>query len=437
MFGFDDGGEIGGCTNGQRPDDRAGLGGISIEKGGDSKPSCRKTAVGGERSTEVADANNDHRPALRKAELTTDLATQVVDVVSDSAGAVGAQIAEVLADFRGIEAGKISELIRRNGGSLGCRQLEQRPMVPGQARDGCVWDATHFLRHDLHAKPLVHQFTSSADHRGLTRSDRRRPNGRVGRNLLVDDNGKVLTTALAIGAALVAFAFSASTFERWLIRRQPQDLSWSVSLLMFCVGAGALAYGATAGWNGITFRTFYAFGAIINVPFLAAGQLQLQLPRRYAAAIAWVVSLFCALAVGVVLASPFTGPVEGTELPRGKDVFPLGPRLLAAFGSGVSALIVFAGTIVGVIGIIKSRDRMTRALAARRAGGLGLLALGTATLSASGTLNARFGEMRAFAITLTAGVIFLFAGFLLTGTRTRNANRGTVRNGIGAEVVRP
>ncbi len=237
----------------------------------------------------------------------------------------------------------------------------------------------------------------------------------------MDDNGHVLTTALAIAAALVALALSASTFERWLVLRRPQDLSWSLSLLTFFIGAAALGYGATAGWDGVTFRIFFAFGAIINVPFLAAGQLQLQLPSRHADTITWTVSLFSALALGVVMASPFTARVEGVDLPRGREVFPLGPRLLAALGSGVSAVIVFAGTVIGVIGVIRSRDHMQRSLARRRASGLGLLALGTATLSASGTLNARFGEMRAFSITLAVGVALLFLGFLLTGSRSRPA----------------
>jgi hypothetical protein len=244
----------------------------------------------------------------------------------------------------------------------------------------------------------VHKFTSVS----LRSSDTPNPG----------ENASVLTTALAVAAALVAVAFGASTFERWTVKRRPQDLSWSISLLFFAVGASALAYGAMAGWSGISFRVFYAFGAIVNVPFLAAGQLQLQLPRRYSSLVLWVVSLFSALSVGVVFAAPFTKAVGGAELPRGKDVFPIGPRLFAAIGSGVSAFIVFAGTIIGVVAILRARDRIPGA--GRRAAGLGLLALGAATLSASGTLNSRFGEMRAFSITLTAGIVLLFAGFLLT-----------------------
>lgn len=237
----------------------------------------------------------------------------------------------------------------------------------------------------------------------------------------------MLTTALAVAAALVAVAFGASTFERWIVRRRPQDLSWSISLALFAIGALALAYGAMAGWDGVTFRVFYAAGAVINVPFLAAGQLQLQLPRRYAATVLWCASLFSAVAVGVVFAAPFTAPVSGGELPRGKEVFPVGPRLFAALGSGISAVVVFVGTVVGVVAVLRARrSGRTSPGSARRASGLGLLALGTATLSASGTLNARFGEMRAFSITLTVGIVFLFAGFLLTSATSARPSSSSV-----------
>jgi hypothetical protein len=47
-----------------------------------------------------------------------------------------------------------------------------------------------------------------------------------------------------------------------------------------------------------------------------------------------------------------------------------------------------------------------------------LIALGTLVLSASGSLAGRFGEERAFTITLSAGVVILFAGFMVPSART-------------------
>ena len=48
-----------------------------------------------------------------------------------------------------------------------------------------------------------------------------------------------------------------------------------------------------------------------------------------------------------------------------------------------------------------------------------LIATGTLVLSASGTLAGRFGEDRAFAITLLVGVSILFSGFLVASNSTR------------------
>jgi pilus assembly protein TadC len=46
-----------------------------------------------------------------------------------------------------------------------------------------------------------------------------------------------------------------------------------------------------------------------------------------------------------------------------------------------------------------------------------LIALGTLVLSASGSLAGRFGEERAFTITLSVGVVILFVGFLVPSAR--------------------
>ena len=40
-------------------------------------------------------------------------------------------------------------------------------------------------------------------------------------------------------------------------------------------GSAALWYGATAGGDEVTFRLFYLFGAVLNVPFLALGTVYL------------------------------------------------------------------------------------------------------------------------------------------------------------------
>ena len=219
-----------------------------------------------------------------------------------------------------------------------------------------------------------------------------------------------MTTALAAGATLVALAFGASLYERWLVRRRPHELAWAVALVLFAAGSAALWTGAALGWDAPTFRAFYFFGAVANVPVLALGTVYLLAPRRPAHVVAAGVALAVAFAGGVLAVAPLTGVIRPDTLPQGSEVFGVLPRALAAVASGVGATVVFVGAAWS--GLRLARGRATRRLATGNA----LLALGTVVLSASGLLNSVANEMQAFAISLTAGITVLFAGFLVTTT---------------------
>src|ERR1700730_7875522 len=112
--------------------------------------------------------------------------------------------------------------------------------------------------------------------------------------------------AVSVGATLVALAFAMSTFERWMARRRRHELAWSGALALFVVAAAALAAGGGRGWDGPTFRTFYLFGAILNVPFLALGTVYLLWGVRAGDRAALGLGLAGAFAVGVVVTAPFT-----------------------------------------------------------------------------------------------------------------------------------
>jgi hypothetical protein len=226
----------------------------------------------------------------------------------------------------------------------------------------------------------------------------------------------VLTTALGVAAGLVALAFALSTLERWLAGRKPHELAWTVSLLMFSIASFALAAGARGGWNGAAFRTFWIFGAVANVPFLAVGTVYLLAGRRTGHVTAAAVALAVAFAAGVVTMAPFRAPLPVHRLPQGSEVFDALPRILAGVASGGAALVVFAGAVWSAW-----RYRGGRMTAANV-----LIALGTAVTGASGLANSLFGEMTAFAVFLVAGIVVIFAGFLVaTGAGAEPARRLT------------
>ena len=224
-------------------------------------------------------------------------------------------------------------------------------------------------------------------------------------------------SALAAAAALVALAFALSTFERWLERRRRHELAWAVSLAMFAAGSAALWYGAAAGWDEVTFRLFYLFGAVLNVPFLALGTVYLLGGVRRGDRWAVVVALGSAFAAGVLAVAPLEGPIPAHRLPQGSDVFGALPRVLAALASGVGATVVLVGAAWSAWRLWRLRRAAPSGRPAARLVGANLLiAAGTLVLGAGGLFNSVLDEMEAFAVTLLVGIALLFAGFLLATT---------------------
>ncbi len=179
-----------------------------------------------------------------------------------------------------------------------------------------------------------------------------------------------LDAALAAAATLVATAFAAATLERWLVRRRPHELAWTVSLAMFAAASAALWVAEAAGWSSPSFRAFYLFGAILNVPWLALGTVFLLAGRRIGDGVRWGLVLASGFAAGVLVTAPLRAPVPTDELPEGQELFEPLPRILAAVGSGVAALVVIAGALWSAWRLARGRaiGSRTQAVTVKTAG---------------------------------------------------------------------
>lgn len=237
--------------------------------------------------------------------------------------------------------------------------------------------------------------------------------------------GVTLNTALAAASAIVAMAFGLSTWDRWLRRRRAHELAWTVSMALFTVAALSLWWAEARGWSGASFRVFFAFGAIVNVPWLALGTVYLLAGPRIGRFTSQALLVFSGFAVGVVCTASIKGVIDPHQLPKGSDHFGALPRVLAAVGSAIPATVIFVGAAWSAWRVLRgatpalttsaSRNvRSTRMLAA----GNVLIAIGAAVLSASGTFSGRLGADRAFAVTLLSGIVILFAGFLVASNAT-------------------
>lgn len=231
--------------------------------------------------------------------------------------------------------------------------------------------------------------------------------------------------ALAAAATLVASAFALSTLDRYLRRRRAHEMAWTISLSFFALGGFALWWAESHGWGTATFRVFFLAGAVLNVPWLALGTVYLLAGQVWGDRLRlWLIAL-SGVATGVVLSAPTTIAVSGTDLPKGSEVFGVAPRVLAAVGSGVPALVIIGGALWsawrvarGQVPALGAGAKRSVSLPKRLAVGNVLIAVGTLVLSASGTVAGRLGKDRAFALTLLVGICILFAGFLVASSGT-------------------
>jgi hypothetical protein len=197
---------------------------------------------------------------------------------------------------------------------------------------------------------------------------------------------------LAFGAALLALRLCGLLAARWRGSRQPHLAAWSAGLAAYALGAGALAWGAAAGWDDRAFRAYYLFGGLLTAPLLGAGSL-LSVGRRLAGP---VVLVYAGLALGVAVAEPLTASVTGTGIPDAQahlDYMPA--RILALAGNVVGSL-----ALVGVALATLRRRPLGNALLLA---GFALAAAGSALSGLGATETAAF---------VAAAALLLYGGFV-------------------------
>jgi hypothetical protein len=198
---------------------------------------------------------------------------------------------------------------------------------------------------------------------------------------------------------------------------------WALAMGAYALATWALVLGLGFGWGAQNFRLFYWLGAIVNVPFLAAGSVFLVLGPIAGRRFAYGVGAWSALGAAATWLAPLKSATETDGIPEGKELFDFiievggvsvpGPRLFAAFAGGVATLI-----IVGLAGYSAVKFwRSNRRLAV----GNWLIVAGTIAPAFGGSLTA-LGEAAGFAVALLIGAVLLWTGDrVATGSRTPNS----------------
>ena len=220
-----------------------------------------------------------------------------------------------------------------------------------------------------------------------------------------------LIPAIAVAAA---GAFAAAVLLQYARRRKPYQLAWGVALSMFAVASLALTLGVAVGWSPGTFKLYYLFGAILNVPWLALGTVLLLGRRRLARAYLGCLLAFSAASlVLVVLASVTATDLAGALVPEGRRFLPLAVRMLAVAGNVVGTVVVIGGAVVSGLAL-----RHRRELRPRFEGNL-LIALGVA-FAAGGGVFAFLDQSGKLGAGLAVGACVMYVGFWRASTPVRS-----------------
>jgi hypothetical protein len=216
-------------------------------------------------------------------------------------------------------------------------------------------------------------------------------------------------------AAVIALVFAAVLARRVVDRWRPHEAVWVVALLMYAVASGAMFIGVRGGWTPSPFRLYWLFGAVLNVPFLLAGEVYLLARGRVVAHgfLIGLVILSVVAAISVFTATVHRGPLGGS-LPLGKDVFGDGslPYRLAQYYSLPAYFLLLGGLVWSAL-----QMRGNPSLRDRTVGTFGIAAGATIVAVGSG-IGAAFHVVPLFSVGLAVGIGVMFWGFLRVSHRT-------------------
>ncbi|MEX2101319.1 MAG: hypothetical protein WEA54_02170 [Actinomycetota bacterium] len=220
---------------------------------------------------------------------------------------------------------------------------------------------------------------------------------------------------------VVSLVFALLLARQFVRRRRPYQALWAVALLLYAAASLALTIGAVSGWTADAYRVFWLFGAVLTVPYLAAGEAFLLVRREWLRTGSFLVLVFVtAYAINRLrVAVPDESALE-VDLPRGVDVFAAdgGVLVLARLCSYVGFGVLLAGTLWSAWSM--RGDPLLRP----RFGGTLAIAIGAARVAA-GSAFAATGNLAGFSLMNMLGVGVMFWGFLRTSDPMRRGVRTT------------
>lgn len=220
-----------------------------------------------------------------------------------------------------------------------------------------------------------------------------------------------METLIALAAALGATAFALDLWRDYQRRPRPHVAAYGAGIAMFGIATWALFVGLAFGWTGPAYRTFFLFGATLNIPTLAVGSMFLVVGKKSGHVMTIAIGALAAIATTLTLTVPFENPLPENGIPV--DIFPLGfgPRLFAIIGGAVGTTVLVTLSLISLFRFWNKNRSIVW--------GNALILLGVIAAAWRGT-GLALGDGGGFALSLLLAVSLIWAGYKVASSQRRS-----------------
>ncbi|MGI9610458.1 MAG: hypothetical protein ACR2NL_09235 [Acidimicrobiia bacterium] len=224
----------------------------------------------------------------------------------------------------------------------------------------------------------------------------------------------MMDSALALLAAVAATGFGLDLWLDYRKRPRPHIAAYAIGMTMFAIATWCFFIGLTFGWTGPVYRTFFLFGAVLNIPFLALGSMFLVVGRRAGHVMAIGLGALTAISLTLTATVPFANPLPEGGVPH--DIFAsgFGPRLFAIIGGALGSTILIGLALVSVFRFWRSNRHIVWG---------NLLIVGGTFAAASGGTGVALGEGSWFALSLLVAVTLIWLGYRIASGKRDSSPR--------------
>ena len=217
-------------------------------------------------------------------------------------------------------------------------------------------------------------------------------------------------------AALAGAGFAATVLNQFRSRRRPYQAAWAAALAMFAAGAAFETVGIAAGWTALTYKSYYLFGAVLNVGWLGVGTLYLLAPRRVGHIAAAVMGLISVAALAGVLAAPTDAGLLQARVP-GRGAIGAPAPIFALVSNLPGSVILIGGAAWSAWQAFRRKAPGSRVL------GTALIAAGAFIVAGGHSYAQLSGFYVIQPAAEAAGILIMFGGYLAVESRRRQTVR--------------